>query len=227
MHGNPFIRRPSPLRALGRWGGHLRAFEIRLRAAAVPYLWLVDDLPVGPSEDDHRAWFAPNGYGKTLITTRSREHNSTGGVVDLGVLEPSESYELLTVHRKPAGEQEEAAARALVSELGHHALAVDVAGGALAALPSRENFAGFLDKVREPSKDALATAAELGSDLHYGSGSFHAAWACFETVLATRRRLLGDEHLDTLSTRGQRTVSGQLRLTLSALSRSQFPIPRR
>ena len=144
------------------------ALERHLRAAEASYLWLVDDLPGGLPENEHRAWFAPNDFGKTVITTRSRECSSTGGVIDLGVLEPGESYRLLTAHRKPADEQEEAAARELVGELGHHALAVDVAGGALAALSGFDSIAGFLAQIRASANNALAVAAQLCSDLPNG-----------------------------------------------------------
>jgi tetratricopeptide (TPR) repeat protein len=142
--------------------------ERKLREADKPYLWLIDDLPAGMGEDDRRRWFAPNGLGKTLITTRSREYGSTGHVIDLGVLNIEEGYALLTAKRKPEGAEEEGAARDIVGELGGHALAIDVAGGALAKLVGRESLQGFLAKIRASGQDALALAAELQPDLPNG-----------------------------------------------------------
>jgi tetratricopeptide (TPR) repeat protein len=142
--------------------------QARLREAGRAYLWLVDDLPGGISEDERRAWFAPNGLGKTLLTTRSRENDSTGGVIDLGVLALQEGYELLTARRSPVSPKEETAARDIVAELGRHALAIDVAGGALFKLGDEQTFAGFLARVRAPGRDELAIAAQLQPDLPNG-----------------------------------------------------------
>jgi tetratricopeptide (TPR) repeat protein len=145
------------------------ALEQALRARADIYLWWVDDLRPGLTEDERRRWFAPNAFGKTLITTRSREYGSTGGIIDLEVLSPDDGLQLLTLRRKPEGDIEHRAAVDLVAELGAHALAIDVAGGALAKLGRRESFAGFLAKLRNTSADALSAAAdELRPDLPNG-----------------------------------------------------------
>jgi hypothetical protein len=123
--------------------------DTTLREANQAYLWLVDDLPGSLSENDRRLWLAPNGLGKTLITTRSREYSSVGRTLDLGILDPEEAYQLLTVRRRPVGSTEEAAAHTLARELGFHALAIDVAGGAIDKLRGREGFAAFLERVQK------------------------------------------------------------------------------
>lgn len=163
----------------------------RLRGAGEPYLWLVDDLPVGAGEAERRSWFAPNSLGKTLITTRSREHASTGAVISLGVLDAEEGYALLTARRKPSV-REEAAARSIVEALGFHPLAIDVAGGVLLKLGSEETFDGFLAKLRAPSGDALAAAAALHPDLPNGHD------ASIATTLLTSIQLVDDAGRDFL-----------------------------
>lgn len=140
------------------------SLEAALRRAQLTYLWLVDDLPGDLDEPARRQWFAPNGFGKTLITTRSRRYGATGGVIELGVLEPEPSYQLLTAQRPPRGDDEASAAREIVSELGQHALALDVAGGAVAQVSYRE----FLAQIRTSDADVLASAAELGPELPNG-----------------------------------------------------------
>ena len=65
------------------------------------------------------------------MTTRSREYGSIGTSLPLGMLTEQEAFELLCAQRKPAGPDEESAARGIAADLGHHALAVDVAGVAL------------------------------------------------------------------------------------------------
>jgi tetratricopeptide (TPR) repeat protein len=138
--------------------GHL---EKKLRELPGPYLWLVDDLPGGLTEERRREWFAPNALGKTLITTRSRQYGSAGGVIDLRILDEQEAYDLLAAQREPVGPAEETAARELVGELGQHALAVDVAGGALKELAGRESFQSFLEKVRDRLRDDVLEAVAI------------------------------------------------------------------
>jgi hypothetical protein len=115
-----------------------------------------------------RRWFAPTPQGKTLITTRSREFGATGGVIDLSALGSGEAYELLTASRKPEGVEEELAARDLIAELGGHALALDVAGGALAELVGQRSFKEFLARIRAIDTDGLEAAAQLGEELPNG-----------------------------------------------------------
>ena len=42
-----------------------------------------------------KAWLAPSTFGKTLITTRSREYEAVGTTLRLEVLTPQEAIELL------------------------------------------------------------------------------------------------------------------------------------
>jgi len=64
---------------------------------------------------------------------------------------------LITRDRKPQSQTDSSDARALVRELGCHALAVDVAGGALRSM----TFAEFATSLADASEDALEFAASL------------------------------------------------------------------
>lgn len=142
--------------------------ERHLRAAGQRYLWIVDDLPSGMNELERRRWLAPNNLGKTLSITRSREYESSGGVVDLEALDLEEGLELLTARRRPNGPAEDAAARGIIAELGGHALAIDVAGGALAKLRGEQTYAEFLARLKDPGPEALEAAAQLRPELPNG-----------------------------------------------------------
>jgi tetratricopeptide (TPR) repeat protein len=145
--------------------GHLKR-ELEQRGEA--FLWVVDDLPAGMDMDTLERWLAPHPLGKTLITTRTREHGSLGTLIRLDVLEPDEAYELLTSQRRPKGAEEEDAARNLLKDLGYHALAVDVAGAALHASISPTPFTDFIDDLADPTEDELEFASELTGTLPTG-----------------------------------------------------------
>ena len=59
------------------------------------------------------------------------------------VLTPEEAFDLLRSRRVPVGATEEAAAHDITQDLGYHALAVDVAGAALAAHAGLTSFVEF------------------------------------------------------------------------------------
>lgn len=134
-----------------------------LRADDKPFLWIVDDVPKGMSRQTLGKWLAPSTRGKTLITTRDRSHDGLGRTVDLPQLQPEDAYQLLTSRRPPAA-AEKADAMAIVTELGRHALAVDVASEAV----ERLGYGGFLKRLKAPDKDALDLAAKLATELPNG-----------------------------------------------------------
>jgi len=133
-----------------------------------PFLWVVDDIPSGMDVESLERWLAPHPLGKTLITTRTKEYNSLGHLILLDVLAPDEAWELLTSWRKPAGEEEEGAARQLIEDLGFHALALDVTGAALHASEGFQSFAEFRKDLSSPTRDELELAAELEGVLPNG-----------------------------------------------------------
>jgi tetratricopeptide (TPR) repeat protein len=126
-----------------------------------PFLWVVDDIPTGLKVETLKRWFAPNSLGKTLITTRSKEYSVMGKLVTLGVFEPEEAYDLLTLWRKPENEEEDLAAHMLIDDLGYHALAVEVAGSALYESEGLQSFSEFRRELANPTSDELELATEL------------------------------------------------------------------
>jgi Tetratricopeptide repeat/NB-ARC domain len=146
--------------------------EAVLRAAfekaGQSFLWVVDDLAAGLDGEAVRAWLPPHPLGKTLVTTRSREYGSIGTAVPLGVLRPEEAFDLVCVHRQPEPGAETAAAHRLVEDLGHHPLAVDVAGAALQAEAGLVRFAEFRERLGDPRHDELEFAGELADVLPSG-----------------------------------------------------------
>jgi len=157
------------------------ALRLELGRREKSFLWVVDDLPSGTDRETFERWLAPHSLGKTLITTRAKEHDALGTLIPLDVLEPEEAYELLTSRRKPRVEgdrgrrrrgadekEEEFAACDIVEALGCHALAVDVAGAALYDSSSRTPFVTFLEDLADPTDDALEFAADLKWELPTG-----------------------------------------------------------
>ena len=129
-----------------------------------PCLWVVDDLPAGLAADEVYRWLGPTATTSTLITTRSREYGALVPEVALSVLEPEEALEVLVARRKPAGDPELAAAKAVVEALGGHALAIDVAGATLRF----QSYSELLDHLLDPTEDELELAAELREELPTG-----------------------------------------------------------
>jgi hypothetical protein len=131
-------------------------------------LWVVDDLPDGLHAPQVQALLAPHPVAHTLLTTRSRRYDDLAKALDLDVLPPEDALALLTRHRPLRSDQEQADAAALVGELGHHALAVDVAGAALRIQIGLASFAEFRAALQDLSHDELELAAELAPALPGG-----------------------------------------------------------
>lgn len=177
----------------------------RITERGQPCLWVVDDLPSGLSADALRRWLAPSPLARTLLTSRSDEYSALAIVVEPGLLSEEEGYELLTARRTPGSTEEEEAALATVQELGRHALAIDVAGSALARSVMWPSFKAFQDALLEPSEDALELAAEFVDELPGGH----------EPSIATT--LLGS--IDSLDAAGQ-----DFMLVASMLSTAPIPL---
>ncbi|HLO77226.1 MAG TPA: toll/interleukin-1 receptor domain-containing protein, partial [Magnetospirillum sp.] len=142
-----------------------KAVETAMAARPGPYLWVVDDLPHGLNTEQARAWFAPTvSLGCTLVTTRTRTLNDIATPVELAELGEDEAYILLTLDRQPKNETETKAARAIVEELGRHALAVDLARH----LVRIQGYGKVLADLRNPGKEALGLAAKLSVELPTG-----------------------------------------------------------
>jgi tetratricopeptide (TPR) repeat protein len=142
-------------------------FWHHLRRRGDACLWIVDDLPSGITSGDlERKWCAQWPGASTLLTCRTREHDSLGTYLDLAVLEPQECIELLRRHRLPASAEEEFAAQKIIEALGNHPLALDVAGGYLAK--GIQNFGEYLNDLWSNDRDVLEIAAQLRASLPTG-----------------------------------------------------------
>ncbi len=167
---------------------------------AEPYLWVVDDLPGHLKAAALDEWLAPGRYGRSLLTTRSRAYEALGAQINLGVLTEQEGLELLAKHRAARGPSEEGAARRLVAVLGHHALALDVAGGALRTEHGVCSYSAYCAALADPGEDELELAASFTGELPGGHE------ASIATTLARSVRRLDEPGLDFLRLASQLAV---------------------
>jgi hypothetical protein len=165
----------------------LGALALELERRGERCLWVVDDLPDGLQAHQIQDLLAPHPVASTLVTTRSRRYDDLAAVVDLDVLPPQDALALLLQHRPAATDQDQADAAALVADLGHHALAVDVAGAALRTQTGLGAFEDFRAALQDPSQDELELAADLAKALPGG----HQA-----SIAATLQRSMGRLDLD-------------------------------
>lgn len=133
-----------------------------------PCLWVIDDFPIGASANELRSWLAPHPLARSLLTTRGRDYSALAATIELEALPEADGYDLLTAGRAPREDAEVAAAHLIVDELGGNALALDVAGAALATYASTQSFSDFHRSLNEESSDVLDLAAEFSGELPTG-----------------------------------------------------------
>jgi TIR domain len=133
------------------------------------FLWIIDDLPEGLSTEAVRSWLAPSQFGKTLVTTRGREHDSIGESLSLDVLKPEEAFNLLCSERVPADATEEVAARGVAADFG--ATPVSHRGhGSCAARARRARFLRRISReAREPDRGRTRICGRTRADVANGS----------------------------------------------------------
>lgn len=137
-------------------------FNNQIAQRNLPFLWIVDDIPIGMTRFELEKWFAPTGsQGRTLITTRTSSYNFLGTSLDLNPLESDEALILLEKWRKPISSEEKTAAKKITMLLGCHPLALDVAGSHLERSISKTPFTSFERDLTDQTSDAL----ELGKEL--------------------------------------------------------------
>jgi tetratricopeptide (TPR) repeat protein len=136
----------TPPEVIGQLGRHLGH-------AGEPFLWVVDDLPPELGPEGLAPWLAPHSLGRTLVATRARRFNHVE-FIELPQLDEDEALRLLA-RGHVLSQTDEPAAREICRELGHHALAIDVA----AALVERRGYVAFLESLRREDRDALELAA--------------------------------------------------------------------
>ena len=119
---------------------------------------MVDDVPNGLDGEALRRWFAPHALARTLITTRSREYGAMAKGIDLSVLDAGGGVSTADLAATARGQGRRGAGARLATDLGYHALALDVTGSALVSSVASEPFGDFRVKLARPDKDALALA---------------------------------------------------------------------
>ena len=123
-------------------------------------------MPSGLGHEEASVWLSPHSSVPTLITTRDRSLAKLGTAIDVDVLSDRESIELLSQHITLT-ESELPKAAELAEQLGHHALALEVAGSYLKARDG-EPIEEFLNDLRSPDEDVLELAAEFTDALPLG-----------------------------------------------------------
>jgi len=145
---------------------------------ALPFLWVVDDLPADLGPEGLGGWQAPHPLGCTLFTTRTRRFGHVP-TIELPRLDADDAVRLLTRDRLLSpGDRDTAGA--ICDLLGNHALAVDVT----AALVDRRGLNAVQGALQHPGRDALDLAAQLDEALPNGHQRHIAA-----TFLAGIRQL--------------------------------------
>ncbi|MDX3571232.1 TIR domain-containing protein [Streptomyces sp. ID05-47C] len=103
----------------------LSRLAVHLGERGAPCLWVVDGLPDGLHGEELQLLRGPHLLASTLLTTRSFRYGSFAEAIDLPPLSDADGYRLVTSHRAPESEVEEATALALVHDVGGHPLALD------------------------------------------------------------------------------------------------------
>lgn len=128
------------------------------------YLWVVDDLPTDSGTKASMHWRAPTANGVTLVTTRTAALENIGFVLQLDMLPDDEALDLLTGRHTPTSNEEWTAAREIMTRLGNHPLAMDIAGAAVAKL----GYSAFCERLRHLDKNIIDLAANLAGELPSG-----------------------------------------------------------
>jgi tetratricopeptide (TPR) repeat protein len=160
------------------------ALARELERRAKRCLWIVDDLPDDLDPESFRKWLAPNPVASTLVTTRTRKYDALAQRVHLSVLDPDQSYRLLTSRRVPANSAEQAQAVSLCEDLGFHPLALDVTSSAVVSYGDAEPYRDFRGELQNPDEDSLELAKDLSDLLPSG----HSA-SIAQTMLNSIRNL--------------------------------------
>lgn len=137
----------------------LSRLAVHFGEAGAPYLWVVDGLPDGLTDEQLHLLRAPHLLASTLITTRSQRYPSFAETIDLAPLPDADGYRLLTTLRTPGSELEEAAGAALVRDVGGHPHALDL----LAYQAASSDFERLRNRLHSPGTDVLASRGPSGN----------------------------------------------------------------
>lgn len=133
-----------------------------------PFLWMVDDVPGDVSRSEFEEYLPPHPSGKTLITTRSHQHDAIGTVLNLEALDPDAAVALLLLHCPVRDKRDETDAAGLAADVGYHPIAVELAGAAIRLSAGTLTFRDYRQRLADPRQDALEFAARLGAELPTG-----------------------------------------------------------
>ncbi|MCA9694033.1 MAG: tetratricopeptide repeat protein [Myxococcales bacterium] len=155
---------PGDLAATG--GAVERAIDVV--TGGTRYLWVIDNLPPGVTQEAVNVLLPPSDAGALLVTTRWRALERMGEPLDLDVLDPDAAYALLTARTPPRTAAEEASARALAKDVGYHPLALDVLGALVRTAMNEAPYAAWRERLKKP--DTFEERAEaLLEELPTGS----------------------------------------------------------
>ncbi|MFB7931969.1 TIR domain-containing protein [Streptomyces sp. NPDC056039] len=133
--------------------GLLSHLAVALGERNEPCLWVVDGVPDGLSADQLNLLRGPHLLTATLITTRSLRYAAFAECIDMAPLSDPDGYRLLTSRRAPHNELDNAAALALVRDVGGHPEALDL----LAELATSSDFTHVRNRLHAHAPDVLAT----------------------------------------------------------------------
>jgi tetratricopeptide (TPR) repeat protein len=145
----------------------LAAVVWRLLAKDGAYLWIVDNLPSETPREVAVTWLAP-APGRTIVTTRGREHAGWAPVVPLDVLSRDDARVLLTERKAPESDAEAEAANAVLATLMGHPFALDVAGARTRTQSYSELFAGISGPVEHDPVLGTGLREELPTNYRRG-----------------------------------------------------------
>jgi tetratricopeptide (TPR) repeat protein len=124
------------------------------------FLWVFDGVGPDVSLSELKGWLALSEPGAAVLTTQSQKFTQAlGGAVYLRPLDSDASLDLITQGDATSVTEIEEAKK-ICELLGHHALAVAVAGAYVSNSPLA-SFSKFLRQLQQPSEDHLERAESL------------------------------------------------------------------
>lgn len=151
--------------------GTARAVEraIAAHTAGERHLWIIDDLPPGVDQPTVEVLLPASPLAALLITTRWMALDALPNRLDLGVLDATAAYTLLTTRRPPGGEAESVTAHALAVDVGRHPLALDVLGALVRDELSPNPYGHWRARLAAPGDDFDRAGEALHDQLPTGS----------------------------------------------------------